>query len=975
MSELGPISTALEADLRSKVQQNGIVVWLDRDGTYTHFVDQFQQARAERKLPYAVHAFRGSQLALMLELESVATASDPPPLLIHLPGFTEDTVKTTPLLGLYRAGTRYRKALDTLIREAAAGTVPPEQINRYLETHPTSLDAADAWLLSEQTSDGNTFETSLRSLSPAGLLDDLLSKGPIARQLTSPNAFGSVQQAMAAAIGLPSGWPHLSESLSTAQLSVEELAFALSSWAFAVEYVDDLKRPPVGDRLQTAVNLPSKVISSCRDVAAHLRERHAPFYQRTADETEDLLAEEKQIARAEDLGKIDTFRFEEEKVLRAALDALASKDFQQAQFWAAQRLVEAQANGSRRPVSFWLQQDPSREFSWQLVDAAARLGMAITASGSLDHASNLQGAITAYEQRGAAVDQAHRHLEQRRLAVLFPQLPEFDRLLKELDSLRGLWRQWADAWALAFNQICRSQGFLPPPTLQQRTLFQDDVLPFTKENGKTALFMVDALRYEMAAELFQQLENTPSSTVQLKARLAELPTVTEVGMNVLAPVVSSGRLMPALSSNDGGSIQGFSTGEFRVNNPETRQRAMHERVGGGTCPWLRLDEVMTSSSETLKRKIANARLVVVHSREIDDAGEKGVGLDVFDRVLQTLKGAWQRLRSAGVRRFVITADHGFLLNEGSPPAVRVHGGKLFPSRRHVFRPHEANHDGEVRVSLSDLNYQGVDAQLMMPEDTAVFDTGKRDHRFVHGGNSLQERVIPVLTLVHRSPAGGSSQHFKVLATAEDGVAGLHCLKIQVVAAAQLALEFGSSRRVALALRIPDHPELQVELAQARGSAQLSGSVVQATVGESFELFFRLTGPSDEKVRVEVFHFSATDEVAPCIPESRFAVSALSVGAVRATPGPVPTEPEKTLTAPEDAPAWLLELPEGSGIRQFFAHLAAHGAITDPEVAAMLGSPRAARRFALQVDELAKQAPFAIRIDVVAGVKRYVKEVG
>lgn len=40
---------------------------------------------------------------------------------------------------------------------------------------------------------------------------------------------------------------------------------------------------------------------------------------------------------------------------------------------------------------------------------------------------------------------------------------------------------------------------------------------------------------------------------------------------------------------------------------------------------------------------------------------------------------------------------------------------------------------------------------------------------------------------------------------------------------------------------------------------------------------------------------------------------------------------------------------------------------------MLGSPRAARRFALQVDELASRAPFAVRALVVGEVKRYVKE--
>ena len=68
MSTLGPISTALEAQLRQQVQQNGIVVWLDRDGHDTKLVDRLQSLRAEEQLPYAVHGFRGSHLALMLDL-------------------------------------------------------------------------------------------------------------------------------------------------------------------------------------------------------------------------------------------------------------------------------------------------------------------------------------------------------------------------------------------------------------------------------------------------------------------------------------------------------------------------------------------------------------------------------------------------------------------------------------------------------------------------------------------------------------------------------------------------------------------------------------------------------------------------------------------------------------------------------------------------------------------------------------------
>lgn len=1012
-SNLGPISAALEGELRQQVQRSGIVIWLDRDGHYSPLVDQLQALRAEGALPYAVHGFRGSHLALMLNLDAVAAGSDPPRLLIHLPGLTEDTVTQTPLLGLYRSGTRFRKALGTLIREAAAGQVPGEAIEAFVATDPETLAMADAWLQAQLQADGGGLYEQVRSTPVVEVVEQLLSDGPLCRQLTSADARDQFLRAMEATLGLPRNWHRpapqetaessdsgdLGDAISNAVMSAlaqanisqatwesgrpatrqqrDDLAYILTSWALVVEYVHDLKRAPKGAAAEAAKAVPARLVSTCRELASHLRARHTAFYQRTADEAELLLSEERQLAKAEDLGRIDTFRFEESTVLEAALDALQQRQFRSAAQWAAQRLS---SDGKQQSDSFWLQQDPARHETWQLIAAAARLGEAIHHAGDLPrNLPSLQQAVDRYVERGAVVDQAHRLLEQRRLTALAPQIPAFERLLVELDGLRQLWRQWADRWAIAFNAACKEHGFLPEAGLQQRQLFHEEVEPLlrqaqNRESQRCAVFLVDALRYEMAIELFQLLQDTPASTVQLKARLAELPTVTEVGMNVLAPIVSQGRLSPSLSSSDGGSIQGFRAGEFLVNNPDTRLRAMQARTAGGICLRLSLEEVTSLKADTLKKKVEQSRLLMVHSREIDDAGEKGVGLDVFDRVLQSLRAAWQRLRTAGIRNFVITSDHGFLLNEGAPPAVRRHGNKNTPSRRHVFRPHAANHDGEVRVALTDLGYQGVEGQLMIPEDTAVFDTGRHDMRFVHGGNSLQERLIPVLTLQHRVATGGSSQQFQIEAQQRQGVAGLHCLEIQVKTVEQLALAFGSRNRIELSLKCPDDPDLQVELAQARGAAQLNGSVIQAPVGEAFELFFRLSGSSQEKVRVEVFHPSATDQVAPCIPDARFLVSALSTAPQRpsevATPDPQPAPATTTESA---MPQWLEDLSEDGKIRQLFAHLAAHGAITEPEVAAMLGSPRAARRFALQVDGLASRAPFSVRVVVVGEVKRYVKE--
>src|SRR5687767_5724719 len=109
---LGPLTNALQADLREQARQHGIVVWLDRDGTYTTFADRLA-ARADAKaFPVPVRRLRGSYLELMLALEDLEDGVGMTPLIVHVPGHTEDSISETPLFELYRAGARYRRALS-----------------------------------------------------------------------------------------------------------------------------------------------------------------------------------------------------------------------------------------------------------------------------------------------------------------------------------------------------------------------------------------------------------------------------------------------------------------------------------------------------------------------------------------------------------------------------------------------------------------------------------------------------------------------------------------------------------------------------------------------------------------------------------------------------------------------------------------------------------------------------------------------
>ncbi len=977
---VGPVSEALEKVLRGWIQRHSMVVWLDLDESYTDFVDALAQ-RDGSELGYQVRAHRGSYLDLLMALEDLTGGVEPPRLLVHLPGMTEETVKSTPLYELYKAGVRRRKSLATLITEAATGQVPPDEIAAFVSQTELSLEGADTWLRALQRDREGGLSAQLQVLSPTALLDDLLQGGFIATRLGSTSAEDAVWAHLGAALALPLDWRReglgLADRDTVKALSPADVAFAMASWALAVEYVEDLKRPPVMDRLVPIQALPRGVKEACQALAAHLRDRHPDTYRRTADETETLLGEEEEVAMAQDLGDIDTFRFEEKKVLADALEAMGASDWGRAVGYASRR-VDAQR-------SFWIREDPLRQSAWELVAAGAHLGAAIAEAGPRLEAVSHEEAAARYVEMGAKVDRAHRELEQLRAKLLGPRLPGFETLRSRLDSLRRAWRAWADGWATGYCDLCRKEGFLPPAELRQRNLFDQVVRP-NANDGTTAYFVVDAMRFEMGQALFEELADTPSTLTKLEARFAELPSNTEVGMNVLAPVAASGKLHPAVRK---GKVVGFSSGEFRVKDPDTRRRAMFERVGGDTCPWLSLSEVLNRDAKKLKATVARARLLVVHSEEIDLAGEKGVGAYVFDSTLQQLRSAWRLLRDAGVKRFVMTSDHGFLLLDGHEHVVQAHGRPIDPKRRHVFtEASQPTRDGEVQVSFAELDYEGAEGHLTFPVTTAPFDTGKRRRSFVHGGNSLQERLIPVLTLVHRAASGGSSFRYAVSAEALDGVADMHCLKAKVEpVAGQGRLAFGSEETLELALHVPEQPEVAVELCQARYGGQLQGGALSVTIGEEFELFFRLAGPLESRARVELHHPSKAVQVEPGGPKRRFRVTALA-GTLSSSeeaepdvtddaeptnePSRKKESPEKDSRVPPPAgdDAWLEELP--NGVRDVFRHIALHDACVEDEAVRMLGGARKLRRFSAKFEEYASLAPFEVEIKVVGGVKRYVK---
>lgn len=963
-TSLGPITTTLEAEISRELRQQHLVIWLDKDSHYTTYVDKLAQRHAQGDFFAPVIPFRGSYLEMMLALENHGNKATPDLLLIHMPGHTLQSIRNTPILEMYRAGTQYRKALDTLVRDAATGKVNPDDIDGYLSHGISSLEEAEQWLTTALSKPQDNLSHYLENLSLDWIVDSLVGTDKTLKtKFSDPNSLPLLEEHLYRYTGLDKDFIQFYLNHPLDQFN--DLGDTLAAWLMCVEYVHDLKREPKLEPLQPLKQLAKPLRENCNTLVKHLRHQHSDTYIGLANRVETLLAQEFDNIQPEDLGKIDTFKEEENTVFaKGALTALENGNWQQALYWTQSRL---------KADSFWLPRDPQRRLEWSLIQTMAHLGTTIDHVGQpLDPSQTLSEALEVYagdsqdDSRGHRVDNAHRKMEQELSEKLDSKLPHFNKLRTCADNLRQHYRAWANGWAEDFAQICEHHGFLPDSSLQQRTLYEEVVHPLIERGARVAYFLVDALRYEMAAELQTTLQGSGTQVI-LKARYGELPTLTSVGMNAVAPTAKAGKLTLAT-----GEFKGFKTGEFTVKDRDTRVRAMCDRslTKSRQAQTVTLAAMSDPSTKGLNKKLSKANLVIIHSTEIDDSGEANVGVVTFERWLQQLKSAWNQLRNLGFDEFVFTADHGFLLREPNPNNEHSWGNnRRIPKRRHLLSADRRNENWLTTVSLKALGYEGQEGYLHFARDIDPFATGKAAANFIHGGNSLQERVIPVLTVSHRSINNPLKlRNYRIEARAKKSPSELSRIQVKVkpVATAQGILGLTGAKVINLTLQVPQRPDIDVTLSEA-SDVPISNQQAAITIEEDWvDIWFDLKGPQDDRVRIQVYQSDGVENVEPTLLDTYFDVA----GSKLKHESQPKTQQETKPSATHDDD-WQSSF-EDETIRQVFMHIDTHGAITEAELINMLGNARKSRRFARDFDAYQAKVPFEMRVEASGSGKRYVK---
>jgi hypothetical protein len=526
-------------------------------------------------------------------------------------------------------------------------------------------------------------------------------------------------------------------------MTLEEGRARTIRYVLVNEFLADLNCEPP-DSIALIDAAPTKDhLSRVREIAQTLRAREPERYVVLADRMENELHLANAGVDAADFGRTDTFRFEERKLLQQAVELTASGSYDEA--------IDVVAG---RTHSFWLDRDVSRQAQWEVCRLAAELGREVErVDAQLAKApSGAEGWVAAYAGGWFEVDRL-----QRRLETWVARLDEDPEAERALGVVALAYDSLSKRMASGFTDALERAGWSVPSATTQTSIYPGVVQTGA---GPVAYFLVDALRYEMGVDLQDKLQGSQELTV--RPAVAMLPTITPVGMAALLPGASTDFCVTESKGKLAARVE-------QTLMPTITERLRFLRARVPDVVDMQLDKVLNTKNDRLRAAIGGASLVLVRSQEIDFAGE--LDTDTFSRhlmdtVIGNIARAARKLAAAGIVSFVVTADHGhlFALRREDDMRIESPGGDTGGLHRRCWIGRGGRTPpGTIRVTAAELGYDS-DLEFVFPTGLGVFKAGG-GLTYHHGGPSLQEMVVPVVTF--RIPARDAAAAPRQAVTLED----------------------------------------------------------------------------------------------------------------------------------------------------------------------------------------------------------------
>jgi hypothetical protein len=740
-----PLHDYVAKQLADKLKDRRVVIWYDERGEFRRFVDEVRGGPRAVSEPVSVAVagveanlaeYAGSLFELRAVVEPLVSGDKPDALVVYIPGLAHDA-EASVLMELEKAGRTWKPELKQLAKNVLLQKYTLGVVDEMLpfDRKVSYEDLARAAMGNSGAEPPSILKSIFHDVSGNdGLLAAWLVSDARDAEIVSKEATHELTKLVKARLGLD-----LVADSPLAKLRAIVLRYVLAS-EFRLDLLCDAPAS-----LESIAMPPTKnEESAVRELARRLRTGHPEPYAALADRVEQELGLTNAKLPPGALGSIDTFRFEERALLKHAGDLIATGKFD-----VALALV------AERERSFWVDRDVSRKAQWEVTRRMAELGkVAVSVRAAV---GKMSGSATAWfevyvaqnESGWFRLDQA-----QRRLEAWIPSLDE-EPEERPLAMVRRAYEDALNAMASGFTKALERAGWAVTGALHQTQIWTEVLANRPKP---VAYFLVDAMRFEMGVELAERLPRT--SEVSVRAAVCALPSITPIGMAALMPGASASFSVV----EQGGKLGALIDSSF-LSDLASRKKFAAARVPNLVD--LTLEELLGQSTSRLKKRLDGAQVIVVRSQEIDMVGETGAyhARQVMDTVIDNLARAIRKLAGLGIEQAVVSADHGHVFGEDRDESMRTDkpGGTEIDLHRRCWAGRGgATPAGCMRVPATSLGYES-DLDFIFPVASGVFKAGG-DLAFHHGGASLQELVIPVLTVRSKARESVASSAGPISAT-------------------------------------------------------------------------------------------------------------------------------------------------------------------------------------------------------------------
>lgn len=304
-----------------------------------------------------------------------------------------------------------------------------------------------------------------------------------------------------------------------------------------------------------------------------------------------------------------------------------------------------------------------------------------------------------------------------------------------LVRLNDRWQQHVDA----------AQRWEAAPVMLQRHFFGRYVKPFIERKTKICVLISDAFRYEVGEELQSLIRQEDRFEAELEPALSMLPSYTQLGMAALLP----NQTLQLAENDSGDAMVNGQSAQGSVN----RGKILAAAVPGSTVVLAK--DLLAMNQADSRALVRDHDVVYIYHNLIDKTGDtRDTEERVFaaaEETLSELIRLVKKLTNANASNLLITADHGFIyqnrpLEESDFLSSEPDGEEvLYRDRRFVLGRGLRSQAGFKTFSPDQMGLEGT-LEVQIPKSINRLRLKGSGSRFVHGGATLQEVVIPVIRI-------------------------------------------------------------------------------------------------------------------------------------------------------------------------------------------------------------------------------------